>query len=139
MSPEEKGQLVALLQDAQHWCQGAEARTAEGQPVPYTAAGAAAWDLTGAACHLFGLRRARELFVQIDRHLHERGTPDVDQGRSEIAAMVALQTWNDDAQTTHSDVLTRLQSLPVRALPVRAVAGDAPCLPSGDAVAEGTE
>ncbi len=139
MSPEEKGQLVALLQDAQHWCQGAEARTAEGQPVPYTAAGATAWDITGAACHLFGLSRACELFVQIDRHLHGRDRAGTDKSQAEITAMVALQTWNDDAQTTHADLLTRLQSLPVRALPVRAAAGGAPCVPAGGAVAEGAE
>jgi len=134
MSPEEKDQLVALLLDAQHWCQGAEARNADGQAVAYSDADATAWDLTGAACHVFGWRRARELFVQIDRHLHSHGTAGADQSQSEITAMVALQTWNDDAQTTHVDLMSRLQSLPVRA-----GAGSGPSLPAGDKVPQGTE
>jgi hypothetical protein len=134
MSPEEKDQLVALLLNAQCWCQGAEAHDAGGQAVAYSDADATAWDLTGAACHLFGWRRARELFVQIDRHLHGHDTAGADQSDSEIAAMVALQTWNDNAQTTHVELITRLQSLPVRP-----VAGSGPCLPAGDKVPQGTE
>ena len=114
MSPDEKVQLVALLLDAQHWCQGAEARDADGHDVAYSDAGATAWDLTGATCRLFGWRRARELFVQIDRHLHERRLAGADQDHPEITAMVALQDWNDDTATTHAELLARLQSLPVR-------------------------
>ena len=130
MSPHEKEQLVALLQDARHWCQGAEARNADGRDVTYSAADAAAWDVTGAACRLFGLPRARALFVQIDRHFHNRAAGATHNGDSEITAMVALQTWNDAAQTTHAELLTRLQSLPVRPLPARPVA-------AGDTATEG--
>ena len=133
MSPEEKEQLVALLLDARHWCQGAEARNAEGLDVAYTDADASAWDLTGAACHLFGWPRARELFSQLSRYLHG-GDGSAKQGDSEIAGMVALQSWNDDAQTTHGELIARLQSLPVRAVP-----GNGAALPAGDTVAEGTE
>lgn len=134
MSSQEKEQLLALLLDAQHWCQGAEARNAEGHDVAYSDADATAWDLTGAACHLFGWCRARELFVQIDRHVHDRRKAGANKSHAEITAMVALQTWNDDAQTTHSELLTRLQSLPVRGMP-----GSDPCVPAGDTAAEGTE
>jgi hypothetical protein len=134
MSPEEKEQLVALLLDAQHWCQGAEARNAEGHDVAYSDADATAWDLTGAACHLFGWRRACELFVQIDRHLNDRGTAEADKSDSGITAMVALQTWNDDAKTTHPELVARLQSLPVRA-----VAEGGEFMPAGDTVPEGME
>ena len=134
MSPQEKEQLLALLLDAQRWCQGAEARDPEGHEVVYSDADATAWDLTGAACHLFGWRRARELFVQIDRHLHDRCNAGVEKKHAEITAMVALQTWNDDAQMTHADLIARLQSLPVR------TAGDPGVVWSaGDAVPEGVE
>jgi hypothetical protein len=139
MSPDEKERLLALLSDAQRWCQGAEARDAGGLAVVYSDADAIAWDLTGAACRLFGPGRARELFVQIDRQFHGRGPAGVDPGQSEITAMVALQTWNDDARTTHTELLTRLQSLPVRGLPMRPEPGGEPCPPAGDAVTEGAE
>ncbi len=132
MNPGEKTQLVALLLDTQRWCQGAEARAANGQAVAYSHADATAWDLTGAACHLFGWRRARALFVQIDRHLHGRGSAGSAASGSEITAMVALQTWNDDPQTTHGELLSRLQSLPVRAL-----AENGAALPAGNPAAEG--
>ena len=127
MSPDEREQLVALLLDAQHWCQGAEARDADGHDVAYSDAAATAWDLTGAACRLFGWRRARELFVQIDRHLHDRRLAGADKDHPEITAMVALQDWNDDTATTHGELLTRLQSLPVRG-----AAGDGAVLPVGE-------
>jgi hypothetical protein len=133
MSPQEKEQLVTLLSGAQHWCQGAEARDARGQAVAYSDAGATAWDLTGAACHLFGLSRACELSVQIDRDLHGRGAAVTD-GDSEVTAMVALQTWNDDARTTHGELLLRLQSLPARA-----GSGNGPRRPAGDGMPERTE
>jgi hypothetical protein len=134
MRPEEKERLVALLLDAPHWCQGAEARAADGQAVTYSDADATAWDLTGAACHLFGSRRAGELFVQIDRHLHGGGIAGAADDGREIAAMVALQTWNDDVQTTHRELMSRLQSLPVRTVP-----GSAPGLPVEGMLPEGIE
>jgi hypothetical protein len=133
MSPNEKEQLVALLLDAQHWCQGAEARNAEGHDVAYSDADATAWDVTGATCHLFGWPRACELFAQMGSDFHG-GDAGATRGDSGIAAMVALQNWNDDAGTTHADVIARLQSLPVHA-----AADSGPCIPAGDTVPEGTE
>ena len=134
MSPEEKEQLVTLLLDAQRWCQGAEARAADGEAVAFSDADATAWDLTGAACHLFGWFRAREIFVHIEDHLHGHGTTGAATSNSQITAMVALQTWNDDAQTTHSELITRLQSLPVSG-----VGDNGPITPAGDTVSEGAE
>ena len=133
MHSDEKEQLVALLRDAQHWCQGAEARDAEGRELVYSDADATAWDLTGAVCRLFGWDRARELFVHIAQHLHG-GDADAPLKDSGIAAMVALQTWNDDDKTTHADLLARLESLPVCG-----VAGGESCATTGDMVGERTQ
>jgi hypothetical protein len=133
MNPDEKEQLLALLRDAPHWCQGAEARDAEGHEVVYSDADATAWDLTGAVCRLFGWNRARALFVQINQQFLGGGA-DPTPKDSGIAAMVALQTWNDDVRTTHAELLARLESLPVCA-----AAGGAPCLRAGDTVGERTQ
>jgi hypothetical protein len=105
---------VALLLDAQRWCQGAAARDAGGQAVAYTDPTAAAWDITGAACRRFGLRRASALFVQIDCHLQGRNAAGAAEDHEKIAAMVALPAWNDDARTTHGELVARLQTLPVQ-------------------------
>lgn len=132
MSPQEKEQLVALLADAQHWCQGAEARDANGQAVTYSDADATAWDLTGAACQLFGWRRACELFVQIERHLHPRARAGPPGSDAKITAMVGLQSWNDDPQTTHTELIARLQRLPVGT-----PAGSSPSVPARDGLPKG--
>ena len=113
MTSQEKEQLLALLLDARHWCQAAEARSADGQPVTYSDSQATAWDLTGAACRLFGWRRACQLFVQFDRYIHPRARPGLAGRDAEITAMVGLQNWNDDPQTTHAGLLERLERLPV--------------------------
>ena len=113
MTSQEKDQLLALLLDARHWCQAVEARTDDGQAVTYSDPAATAWDVTGAACHLFGWRRACALFIQIERHIHPRGRAGLAGREAEIAAMVGLQDWNDDAHTTHAELLTRLERLPV--------------------------
>ncbi len=133
MSPQEKEQLVALLADVRHWCQGAEARDADGQAVTYSDADATAWDLTGAACHLFGSRRACELFVQIERHLHPRARAGRPGNDAQIAAMVGLQSWNDDPQTTHPELIAQLQRVPADT-----AAGNAALAPAKDGWPEGS-
>ena len=133
MSPDEKAPLVALLVGAQNWCQ-AEARAANGQAVAYSDAKATAWDVTGTACHFFGARRAGQFFVQIDRDLHGSGGNGATESGSEIMAMVARQTWNDDAQTTHLELMSRLQSLPVCAAP-----GSGQGVPAEETLPEGIE
>ena len=70
MMPDEKAQLLALLEDERRWCRDAEARDADGNSVSFHDATAVAWDITGALCRLFGWRRACELFRQLDRHIH---------------------------------------------------------------------
>lgn len=113
MTAQEKDRLLALLQDSRHWCQSAEARRADGQPVTYSDPEAAAWDLTGAACHLFGWRRACELFVQIERRSHPGAGARLVGGDAAITAMIRLQSWNDDPQTAHPELLAALARLPV--------------------------
>jgi hypothetical protein len=112
MTSQEKDQLLALLLDVRHWCRSAEARSGDGQPVTYSDPEATAWDLTGAVCHLFGWRRACELFIQIDRRLHPRARAAL-AGDAAITAMVSLQSWNDDPQMSHPELLAVLERLPV--------------------------
>lgn len=117
MTSQEKEQLLALLLNAHCWCQAAEARSANGEAVTYSDPDAAAWDLTGAVCHLFGWRRACQLFVQLDRYIHPRARAGLAGRDAEIAAMVGLQNWNDDPQTTHAELLERLERVPVNLRP----------------------
>jgi hypothetical protein len=113
MTSQEKDQLLALLLDARHWCQGAEARSADGEAVTYSDPQATAWDVTGAACQLFGWQRACELFIQIDRRLHPRAIGGLAGAGAAIAAMVGLQRWNDDPQRSHPELVAVLEGLPV--------------------------
>lgn len=112
MTSQEEVQLLALLLDERHWCQSAEARRADRQPVAYSDPETIAWDLTGAVCHWFGWRRACELFIQIDRRPHARaGAARV--GNAATTAMVSLQSWNDDPRMSHPELLAVLERLPV--------------------------
>lgn len=113
MTSQERDRLLSLLLDGRRWCQSAEARRADGQAVNYSDPDATAWDLSGAVCHLFGWRRARELFVQIDRQVHVEDGAGPVAGDAAIAAMVGLQRWNDDPGTSHPDLLDLLERLPV--------------------------
>jgi hypothetical protein len=113
MTSQEKSRLLALLLDPQRWCQSAEARRADGQAVAYSDPAATAWDLTGALCQLFGWRRAGVLFIQIERRLHPRGRAGLVGEEAAIAAMIGLQSWNDDPQTSHPELLAVLGRLPV--------------------------
>ncbi len=114
MSSSEQDRLAGLLDDAQRWSQGAEARDDQGEPVAFSDHTAVAWDLSGALCRLFGWPRAAELFPEVARHVpgqdeHERGG-----GAGAIDALVALQNWNDDPQTAHADVLALVRRVPVQ-------------------------
>lgn len=114
MMPEEKTQLLALLEHDGKWSQNAEARDANGDPVTYDDEAAVAWDITGAICRLFGWQRASVLFGQIDRHIFGKhknvGWPVPDPG---LAAMKALQDFNDRADTTFDTLRTRIEAMPV--------------------------
>ena len=114
MMPEEKQQLLALFDDERKWCRGAEAHDADSDAVRYDAAGAVAWDMTGALCRLFGWRRACVLFEQLDRHINGRrltvGRP---AGDAEMDAMGALQDFNDQVDMTFDRVRERIETMPV--------------------------
>lgn len=114
MMPEEKEQLLVLLQRESQWCRDAEARDASGAAVTYDDGSAVAWDLTGALCRLFGWERARVLFGQFHRQLHGKrrafGWP---RGHPELDAMVALQEYNDDVDTTFPLLRTLVEQMPV--------------------------
>lgn len=113
MTPEEKGQLLVLLGNAEQWCQQAEARDAQGDPVRFSASAAISWDITGALCRLFGWSRACVLFGQIERHLLGGKHPYRYNRVPEIDSMVALQIHNDRADMTFETLLAQLASVPV--------------------------
>ena len=114
MMPEEKEQLLALLDHERKWCRGAEAQDANGDAVSYDDGAAVAWDLTGAMCRLFGWRRACVLFEQLDRHINGKrvaiGWPS---GDAEMHAMGALQNFNDQVDMTFDLVRARIDTMPV--------------------------
>jgi hypothetical protein len=112
MTQDEKDKLLTLFADAKHWCREAEARDEAGEPVRFSDATAAAWDLVGGLCHLFGWQRACRLFVQLGRHLLGL-TPTVDSNDEAMACMSALIDFNDDESTTHELLLARLRDAPV--------------------------
>ncbi len=118
MSFSEQERLAGFFDDAQRWCQAAEARDERGEPVAFSDHTAVAWDLPGALCRLFGWSRAAELFPALACHVprlhpHERGG-----GAGAIDALVALQNWNDDPRTTHADIAALIRILPVSENPV---------------------
>ena len=117
MTQAEKDRMLALLNSRSSWCQEAEARDRRGEDVRFDDPTAVAWDLTGALCHLFGWERAMQLFSQLARHLTRRKPPI---GRHwtrpqdpQMAAMAALQDYNDQPSTHHRSMMARLMALPV--------------------------
>lgn len=114
MMPDEKTQLLALLEHAGKWCRDAEAHDANGNGVVYDDDTAVAWDITGALCRLFGWQRACVLFGQLERHILGKrrtvGWPMRDTG---IDAMKALQDFNDRADTTFDMLRERIEAMPV--------------------------
>ncbi len=114
MMPNEKTQLLGLLEHPGKWCRNAEALDAGGNGVVYDDDAAVAWDLTGALCRLFGWQRACVLFEQVERHIvgkrRTAGWPLRDTG---IEAMKALQEFNDRADTTFDVLRERLEAMPV--------------------------
>ena len=113
MIEDEKDRLLDLFADEQRWCQHAEAMNQEQDPVRYDDESAAAWDLVGGLCYLFGWPRARQLFGELEGHIVGRpGTAsDLD---ADIAAMTALVEFNDARDTTYDKVMATLRELEVR-------------------------
>ena len=113
MMPDEKTELLALLEHAGKWCRDAEAQDANGDPVTCDDDAAVAWDLTGALCRLFGWQRACVLFEQMERHIIGKrkavGWPIPDLS---IEAMKALQGFNDQSDTTFDVLRERIEAMP---------------------------
>ncbi len=114
MMPDEKTQLLDLLEREDSWCRDAEAHDAAGNPVTYDDRAAVAWDLTGALCRLFGWQRACVLFGQMERHIVGRKRGAVRPGDDPaIEAMKSLQDFNDHAETSFAVLRERLEAMPV--------------------------
>ena len=113
MLPIEKQDLLSLFADRRRWCQQAEARDAQGNPIRFSASAAVSWDITGALCRLFGWSRACILFGQLERHLLGGKHPYRYNRVPEIDSMVALQVFNDQTDMTFETLLSRLASIPV--------------------------
>lgn len=112
MMQHEKDELLALFENESKWCRNVEARDRRGNPVHYSDAAAAAWDLVGGMCCLFGWDRAMSLFVQVGRHITGAQRCRTRRDR-EIAAMVSLQDFNDRPDTTYDGIMERLRTMPV--------------------------
>jgi hypothetical protein len=114
MMADEKERLLAFFERESIWCRDGEAQDAAGDPVRYDDDAAVAWDITGALCRLFGWQRACVLFGQFDRHIHGKrvafGWP---QRNTDVDAMVALQEFNDRAETTFAHLRGAIESMPV--------------------------
>jgi hypothetical protein len=118
MMQHEKDRLLTLLGTSDRWCQHAEARDRRGDAVHYDDPAAIAWDLTGAVCVLFGWARALELFAQLERQIAGRKPAAkrafaLQNNDPQICSMVAVQEFNDDAETTYELVIARLGALSV--------------------------
>ena len=113
MMQEEKDKLIALFDEEGRWCRGVDAVDENGQAVHYDADQAVSWDVVGGLCHLFGWKRACQLFEPMSRHLSGRRHMNSTTQSQEIAAMSALFDFNDDDGTTYDVLLARLRELPV--------------------------
>lgn len=114
MMPDEKAKLLEFLGHAGKWCRRVEAIDSHGIGVHYDDDTAVAWDITGALCLLFGWNRACVLFAQIERHLlGKKRTPLWPHRDTSIEAMVALQNFNDRADTTFDVLRERIGAMPV--------------------------
>jgi hypothetical protein len=118
MMQHEKDRILTLLESKGRWCQHAEARDRRGHAVRYDDPTAVSWDLTGAVCVLFGWARALELFSQLERQVVGRKRVSkhlfgLQNNDPEIRSMVAVQEFNDQADTTYELVMARLEALSV--------------------------
>jgi hypothetical protein len=112
MMQDERDRLLALFEDESRWCQRVEARDKQGHPVRYSDERAAAWDVVGGMCFLFGWDRACKLFVQVSREVTglKRGRVVRDPAMS---AMGSLQDFNDKRDTTFDLIMERLRKMRV--------------------------
>ena len=122
MMQDEKEKLLTLFEDENRWCQHVEARDQRGNPVHYNDATAAAWDVVGGMCFLFGWERACKLFLQVSRDVTglKRGPGLRDR---EMVAMASLQDFNDQRDTTYDLVMARLRDMHVYSRKLAPLAG----------------
>lgn len=113
MFQEEKDKLIAFFDAENRWCQGVDAADQNGQAVHYNDEKAVCWDIVGGLCHLFGWKRALELFEPISRHMAGRRPVGTATRKTAMAAMSALCDFNDQEDMTREGVLERLRELPV--------------------------
>jgi len=113
MLPNEKDKLLAFFESDRRWCQDAEARDAYGNAVKFHDPLAAAWDITGAICCLFGWKRACTLFGQLERHIHRRRGPHGFKRDAAIESMVTLQAYNDCPETAFEVIFALFETMPV--------------------------
>lgn len=113
MVADEKSRILTLFSRKSAWCRNAEARDEDGTPVQYDDPRAVSWDLPGGLCHLFGWRRTSVLLPQIERHITGKKRPYRYDEDPVIASLVALQTYNDCAETDYDSIHTALASMPV--------------------------
>ena len=111
MKKEEHQQLLDLFESPQKWCQGSEARNAQGEAVPFDDPTAVCWDLVGGLCHLFGWPRACALFGQIHKHVLDPSLPT--KPIKDLDAMRGLLDYNDAGATTYEQVVSTLREMPV--------------------------
>ena len=113
MRQDEKDRLLGLFDDQRRWCREVDARDDQGNAVHYDDPAAVAWDIVGGMCHLFGWRRACELFAQMTRHVV--GSPPGSRWSTDpqMLAMAALQDFNDRPDTTFELVVAKLREAPV--------------------------
>jgi len=112
MTAEEKKELLSLFDREERWCKGCEARNGEGEPVSYNDEDAVAWDIVGGLSHLFGWRRACQLFEQVHRHIAGPSTVRFREN-SDMHAMAALSDYNDASGTTYEMLVATLDSMPI--------------------------
>jgi hypothetical protein len=112
MMPEEKDKLLALFDSEQRWCRDSEASDSHGEPVKFHDPEAVAWDLTGALCRLFGWPRARVLFGQVERHIFGKKRIRRFDRDPVVDAMVALQEYNDQVDTSFETLFHQLCKMP---------------------------
>jgi hypothetical protein len=109
-----KETLLDLLCDERRRCKGAEARGQHGNAVRYDDVTAVAWDLTGATCSLFGWQRARVLLYRFDGLITGRQREYRFGQNSGIAALAALQDFNELGATTYDEISAGLSRMPAR-------------------------
>ncbi len=112
MTQQEKDKLLALFETEARWCQQVEARDDRGRPVHYSDKKAVAWDVVGGMCLLFGWERASKLFGPVARHITGLQRY-LAYANWEMAAMGALQDFNDQRDTTYVKIVSSLRSLTV--------------------------